>query len=132
MSKNTNGLLKGAFAMLAGVATTEDNESPQTEQSQAAEPTADQSVEPLADAASDAPVTDAPEAPTVAEDPPIEAPVIHRITRLDQARALTELAEGEEFTPATEAHTDIQAFKSIDGRTLRVVLAGGSLNSVEI
>jgi len=49
------------------------------------------------------------------------------ITRLDQAQALPEVEWGNECGAAPESITAIQAFKSPDGRTMRVVALDGRL-----
>jgi hypothetical protein len=51
-----------------------------------------------------------------------------KVERIEQARALLELAKDEPAEPVSDG---IQAFKSTDGRTLLVVVRDGNLYSQE-
>lgn len=90
-------------------------------------------AEPVSDALQAAADTPQPPAPedVIAATPEITvtvrvAPL--KIERIEQARALLELARDEEAETVTDG---IQAFKSTDGRTMLVVMRDGNLYSKE-
>jgi hypothetical protein len=91
-------------------------------------------VEPVSEAlqaAADAPQPpDAEEVLSVQINVHVDAPVL-RVDRLEQARALLELAKDEPGAPVELAADGIQSFKSTDGRTMLVVVRDGNLYSQE-
>jgi hypothetical protein len=108
----------------------------QTGETLGAEPVTNVSVDDL-------PVSEAPQAAADTPQPPepeevlsvqinvhVAAPVL-RVERLEQARALLELAKDEPGAPVELAAEGIQAFKSTDGRTMLVVVRDGNLYSQE-
>jgi hypothetical protein len=85
-------------------------------------------VSPALQAAADTPQPPEPEEVlSVQINVHVAAPVLS-VERLEQARALLELAKDE---PAEPVQTGIQAFKSTDGRTMLVVVRDGNLYSQE-